>query len=61
MERKYMNSDKAPMKRVELTTLINEVGGGTNIQGKRAYVLQYKSYKPECRSLHWHLLLLSEL
>ena len=27
----------------ELTTLISEVGGGTNVQSNQAHVLQYKS------------------
>jgi len=31
------------MKKPELTTFISEVGGGTNIQSKKASVLQYKS------------------
>ena len=43
MERKYMNSDKAQWKELELTTLINEVGGGPNIHSKQAHLLQCKS------------------
>jgi len=31
---KYMNSDKVKWKESKLTTLINEVRGGTNIQSK---------------------------
>ena len=31
MERKYMNPDKAQWKEPELTILISEVGGGTNM------------------------------
>jgi len=37
MERKYVNSDKAQRKELELT--ISEVAGGTNIQSKQARVL----------------------
>ena len=54
MKRKYMNTDKTQWKEPELTTLISEVGGVTNMQSKRARVLQYKAYlknraDPECR------------
>jgi len=42
MERKYVSSDMAQRKEPELTNLISEVGGGTNIQSKQAH-LQYKS------------------
>jgi len=38
MKRKYMNTDNAQWKEPELTTLISEVGGGTNMQAR---VLQY--------------------
>jgi len=34
VERKYMDTDKVRCKEPELTTLIREVGGGTNIQSK---------------------------
>jgi len=43
MKRKCMNTDKARLKESELTTLISEVSGGTNVQSKQAHVLQYKS------------------
>ena len=43
MKREYMNTDKAQWKEPELTTLISEVGGGTNMQSKPARVLQYKA------------------
>ena len=43
MKRKYMNTDKAHWKELELPTLISEVGGGTNVQSKQAHVLQYNS------------------
>jgi len=43
MERKYMNSDKGHWKEPELTTLVSEVDGDTNIQSKQARVLQSKS------------------
>jgi len=36
MKRKYMNTDKAQRNEPELTTLISEVGGGTNMQSKQA-------------------------
>jgi len=60
VERKYINSDKAKWKNSSLTTLISEVGGGTNIQSKQASVVPCKSYsktrikreEPECRSRH---------
>jgi len=35
-----MNSHKTQCKEPELTNLISEVGGGTNIQSKQAHVLQ---------------------
>jgi len=38
-----MNNDKAQQKEPELTTLISEAGGGTNMQSKQARVLQYKA------------------
>ena len=34
VERKCMNSDKSQWKEPELTTLISQVGGGTNVQRK---------------------------
>jgi len=40
IKRKYMNTDNAQWKEPELTTLISEVGGGTNMQAR---VLQYKA------------------
>ena len=43
MKRKYTNTDKTHWKEPELTTLFNEVGGGTNMQSKQARVLQYKA------------------
>jgi len=43
MEQKYMNSDKAQWKEPELTALISKVVCGTNIQSKKAHVLQCKS------------------
>jgi len=43
MQQKYMNTDKARLKEPELTTLISEVGCGTNVQSKQVHVLQYKS------------------
>ena len=43
MKRKYMNTDKTQWKEPELTTLINEMGGGTNMQSKPARVLHYKA------------------
>jgi len=42
-KRNYMNADKAQWKDPKLTTLISEVGGGTNIQSKQARVPQYKA------------------
>jgi len=42
MKRKYMNTHKAQWKELELTTLISEVGGSTNMQSMQACVLQYK-------------------
>jgi len=57
MKRKYMNTDKAQWKKPELTTLISEVGGGTNMQSMQARVLQYKAWSktrvnPECWNCH---------
>jgi len=60
MEWKCVNSDKAQMKEPELTPLINEVGGGTNLQWNQVHVMKYKSQsknrvepeEPECRSRH---------
>ena len=43
MKRKYMNTDNAQWKEPELTTLISEVGGSTNMQCMQARVLQYKA------------------
>jgi len=43
MKRKYTNTDKTQWKEPELTTLISEVGSGTNMQAKPARVLQYKA------------------
>ena len=44
MEQKYINSyKKAQWKEPEFTTLMSEVGGGTNIKNKQAHILQYKS------------------
>ena len=62
MKRKYMNTDKTQRKEPELTTLISEVGGGTNMQSKSARVLEYKAQAKTradalCRSHHClHLL-----
>jgi len=42
MKRKYMNIDNAQWKEPELTTLISEVGGITNMQSMHARVLQYQ-------------------
>ena len=43
MKQKYMNTDKAQWKEPELTTLISEVGGRTNMQSMQARVLQCKA------------------
>ena len=43
MKRKYMNTDNAQWKAPELTTLISEVGGSTNMQSIQVRVLQYKA------------------
>ena len=43
MKRKYMNTDHAQGNEPELTTLISEVGGSTNIQSMQARVLHYKA------------------
>jgi len=43
MKRKYMNTDNAQWKEPELTNLISEVGGSTNMQSMQARVLQYKA------------------
>jgi len=43
MQQKYMNTGKARLKEPESTTLISEVGSGTNVQSKQVHVLQYKS------------------
>ena len=43
MKRKYMNTGNAQWKEPELTTLIGEVGGSTNMQSKQARILQYKA------------------
>ena len=42
-KRKYMHTDHAQWKEPELTTLISEVGGSTNMQSMQARVLQYKA------------------
>jgi len=57
MKQKYMNIDRAQCKEPELTTLISEVGGSTNMQSMQARVLQYKAYSkarvdPECWNRH---------
>ena len=54
MKRKYVNTDKTQWKEPELTTLVSEVGGSTNMQSKPARVLHYKAQwknraDPECR------------
>ena len=43
MKRKYTNTDNAQWKEPELTTLISEVGGSTNMQSMQARVLHYKA------------------
>jgi len=43
MKRKYMNTDKAQWKELELTTLISEMAGNTNMQSMQARVPQYKA------------------
>jgi len=43
MKRTYMNTDNAQWKEPELTTLISEMGGSTNMQNMQARVLQYKA------------------
>jgi len=43
MKRKYVNTDNAKWKEPELTTLISEVGGSTNMQCMQARVLQYEA------------------
>ena len=43
MKRKYRNTDKTQWKEPELTTLISEVDGVTNMQSKPARVLHYKA------------------
>jgi len=53
-----MNTDNAQWKEPELTTLISEVGGSTNMQSiMQARVLQYKAWSkarvdPECWNRH---------
>ena len=42
-EGKYMDSDKVQWRDPEFETLINEVGGDTNMQSKQTHALQYKS------------------
>jgi len=42
MKRRYMNTDKTQWKEPELTTLISEEGGVTNMQSMPARVLHYK-------------------
>ena len=63
MKRKHMNTDNAQWKEPELTTLISEVGGSTNMQSMQARVLQYKAVIPKlcaatdsqvCREAFWH-------
>ena len=43
MKRKYMNTDNVQWKEPELSTLISEVRGSTNMQSMEARVLQYKA------------------
>ena len=43
MKRKYVNTDNAQWKEPELTTLISEEDGNTNMQSMQARVLQYKA------------------
>jgi len=43
MKRKYMNTDNVQWKEAELTTLISEVSGSTNMQSMQVGVLQYKA------------------
>jgi len=43
MKQKHVNTDKTQWKEPALTTLISEVGGGTNMQSKPARVLHYKA------------------
>jgi len=38
----YLRNNEVHMRTPELTTLISEVGGGTNIQSKEAHVSQCK-------------------
>ena len=43
IKQKYMNIDNAQWKEPELTILISEVGGSTNMQSVQACDLQYKA------------------
>ena len=43
MKQKYMNTDNAQWKEPELTTLISEVGGSTNMQ----QLVEIKSYQQQ--------------
>ena len=43
MKRKYMNTDNAQWKEPELTTLVSEMGGSTNMQSMQTRVLEYKA------------------
>ena len=43
IKRKCVNTDKAQWNEPELTTLISEVGDGTNIRSKEAHALPYQS------------------
>jgi len=43
MKQNYMNTDKAKWKEPKLTTLISEVGSGTNIQSKQAHILKNRN------------------
>jgi len=57
MKRKCLSTDKAQWKKPELTTLINKVGVGTNMQSMQARVLQYEAWSktrvnPECWNRH---------
>jgi len=49
MERKYLNSNKAQCINPQLTTIISEMCGGTNMQSNQACILQY--YKSQSKAL----------
>jgi len=59
MKQKCMDTNKAQWKEPELTTLISEVGGGTNVRSKQAHVLCSINHNlrlgltPRSRSRHW--------